>query len=191
MSKPSLIHYVLLILVLAWDCDKRQVEAVDFDHFKLVFQWPVTFCEIHKFKCVPQPPHHWTVHGFWPSNFNGNPVSDCSTEPFKENQISSDTKKHMNRIWPNLYKNGLHTQLWSRQWKKHGTCADVPGTRTVGEYFTKAIELANRYNISGILEKNHINKGSVYKLPFIEDAIKIRTGYKPNIQPTSKKENLK
>lgn len=33
----------------------------------------------------------------------------------------------------------------SNQWWKHGRCADVPGTQTIDEYFTKTIHLADQY----------------------------------------------
>ncbi|XP_048769271.2 uncharacterized protein LOC125675574 [Ostrea edulis] len=147
MFNSSLIRYVLLFMMFVWDCDKGQVAANDFDHFILAFQWPVTFCE--NTKCGIPLPHYWTIHGFWPSKSDGSPVQDCSKVNFDEQQIPKETRSHMDRIWPDLLGSGVHSQFWSRQWKKHGTCADVPGTRTVEGYFTKAIELANRYNISG------------------------------------------
>lgn len=36
----------------------------------------------------------------------------------------------------------------STQWKVHGSCAEsVPGVQNISQYFTKAVKLANMYNI--------------------------------------------
>ncbi|XP_048769264.2 ribonuclease Oy-like isoform X2 [Ostrea edulis] len=176
----------LCLLGMIWNIDQGRVEAVDFDHFILVFQWPVTFCE-NKL-CRKPLPGYWTIHGFWPSKSDGSPVDNCSNIPFKEKLIPLETRNHMNRVWPDLLsRTGNSSKFWAQQWKKHGTCANVSGTRTVAEYFNTTIQLASNYNISHILQNSQINPGKSFQMQEIEDAIENGTSHLPYIKMWKKR----
>lgn len=151
--------------------------AVEFDFFILVLQWPVTFCRTKN--CAKEPPNKWTIHGLWPSN-----VVDCKhNESFQEKNIPDNTKAFMIDIWPDLTSKNGNRNFWAYEWKKHGTCADVDGTRSLAGYFTKAVDLAHRYSISSILENSNItpNATTTYTIPAIEDGIVLETKGKPQI----------
>ncbi|XP_061171259.1 ribonuclease Oy-like [Saccostrea echinata] len=90
----------------------------------------------------------------------------------------------MDKIWPNLLDAKSNEDFWSQQWRKHGTCANVTGTRNVSEYFTKTIDLAKVYNISKILTDYNVTKGNSFQIKVIEDGVKNKTNYKPFIQVT-------
>ncbi|XP_062585790.1 uncharacterized protein LOC134247439 isoform X2 [Saccostrea cucullata] len=138
----------IIIIIISSACN--QVMAVEFDFFILVLQWPVTFCRIKN--CAKEPPNKWTIHGLWPSN-----VIYCEhNESFQEKNIPENTKALMNDIWPDLTSKNGNRNFWSDEWRKHGTCADVDGTRSLAGYFTKAVDLAHRYSISSFLENSNI-----------------------------------
>lgn len=82
----------------------------------------------------------------------------------------------MNRQWPNLNKNESNDQFWDKQWRMHGSCAEsVAGVQNIREYFTKAITLANIYNIKEILNSSRITEGNQYTTADIQDAIVLKT----------------
>lgn len=82
----------------------------------------------------------------------------------------------MNRQWPNLNKNESNDQFWDKQWRMHGSCAEsVAGVQNIREYFTKAITLANIYNIKEILNSSRITEGNRYTTASIQDAIVLKT----------------
>ncbi|XP_062596383.1 ribonuclease Oy-like [Saccostrea cucullata] len=182
-SLISSSHFGVFFSLIVWRSDYSHVVAIGFDHFVLAFRWPVTFCENNA--CAKLPPDFWTIHGLWPSKFNGNRVAYCSNITFNENNIPQKTLEPMNKIYPNLYDTQSNVNFWSQQWRKHGTCANVTGTRNVSEYFTKVINLASMYNIDQILTDYNITKGNTFKIKVIEDGIKFKTNHLPSIQTTA------
>lgn len=152
--------------------DVKFAEAVAFDYFTFSLQWPVTFCRLNIARCsLSSVPDIWTIHGLWPSNFTGANPRKCS-DMFDVSQIPKDVITNMNQIWPNLIKNATNEQLWSTQWKVHGSCAQsVPGVQNIKEYFTKATKLANLYNIKEILEISQITEGNNYTIASIQKAM--------------------
>ncbi|XP_061190489.1 ribonuclease Oy-like [Saccostrea echinata] len=181
LTMMPFIHFMLLI-VIRLSSDNNHVIAVEFDFFILALQWPVTFCKIQN--CSRDPPNNWTIHGLWPSNFTPPFVTDCKhNESFSEENIPEITISAMNEAWPDLKSKDENKKFWSHEWKKHGTCADVNGTRSLAEYFTKAVELAHSYSIYSFLEKSNItpNATTSYRVPVIVDGIIKETKANPHI----------
>lgn len=136
------------------------VEAEKFDFFTFSLQWPVTFCRVIKARCkMSSMPNFWTIHGLWPSNFTGANPRKCS-DVFDVSHIPKDVITEMNEKWPNLIKNEPNEKFWSTQWKVHGSCAkSVPGVQNISQYFTKAVKLAEMYNIKEILRSRNVTEG--------------------------------
>uniref|UniRef100_K1PBX3 Uncharacterized protein n=1 Tax=Magallana gigas TaxID=29159 RepID=K1PBX3_MAGGI len=64
----------------------------------------------------------------------------------------------------------------STQWKVHGSCAEsVPGVQNISQYFTKAVKLAEMYNIKEILRSRNVTEGKSYTISSIQDAMKRNT----------------
>ncbi|XP_065927885.1 ribonuclease Oy-like isoform X1 [Magallana gigas] len=152
------------------------VEAEKFDFFTFSLQWPVTFCRVNKARCkMSSMPNFWTIHGLWPSNFTGANPRKCS-DFFDVSHIPKDVITEMNEKWPNLIKNEPNEKFWSTQWKVHGSCAEsVPGVQNISQYFTKAVKLAEMYNIKEILRSRNVTEGKNYTISSIQDAMKRNT----------------
>lgn len=152
------------------------VEAEKFDFFTFSLQWPVTFCRVNKARCkMSSMPNFWTIHGLWPSNFTGANPRKCS-DFFDVSHIPKDVITEMNEKWPNLIKNEPNEKFWSTQWKVHGSCAkSVQGVQNISQYFTKAVKLAEMYNIKEILRSRNVTEGKNYTISSIQDAMKRNT----------------
>lgn len=152
--------------------DANFVESLEFDYFTFSLQWPVTFCRLHKARCnISSVPDIWTIHGLWPSNYKGANPRHCSSV-FNASQIPQNAIEDLNQKWPNLNLSSTNEQFWSTQWKVHGSCAEsVPGVQNISQYFTKAVELANTYNIKEILRTSHVTDGNNYTISSIQDAL--------------------
>lgn len=173
MSFASSLRQTLpTVILLGISC----VGADNFDYFTFSLQWPVTFCQINQRKCnMTTVPDIWIIHGLWPSNFTGPNPRNCSSL-FDVSQIPQKIMEEMNQQWPNLNKNESNEQFWDKQWRMHGSCAEsVPGVQNIGEYFTKAITLANMYNIKEILNSSKITEGNRYTTASIQDAMVLNT----------------
>lgn len=166
----------LSVAMLAGIRFQNFVEADKFDYFTLSLQWPVTFCRLNKARCkMSLMPEFWTIHGLWPSNSTGANPRKCS-DFFDVAQIPQDVITKMNEKWPNLIMNEPNKQFWSTQWKVHGSCAEsVPGVQNISQYFTKAVKLADMYNIKEILRNRNVTEGNNYKISSIQDALKRNT----------------
>lgn len=167
MFKIHLLIPLIFFGALVWN---RSIDGQEqFDYFTLVFQWPRTFYKSHNLPNVPR--NIWTIHGFWPSNDNGNHPRSCQNTAFNYLMINQNVRNRMENMWPNL-KKGTNQQFWTTQWQNHGTCSNM----SIGNYFRKAIELSDQYNIMEILLNRNITPSMVYDIREIEAAMRNRTG---------------
>lgn len=176
----SLLKPFIFFVALVWDRSSDGVEQ--FDYYTVAYQWPRTFQEI--FREENNLPYvsvnYWTIHGFWPSRNNGHHPRYCNNaDEFNLTIIPQNVKDRMQEMWPNLGY-GDNQQFWRRQWNTHGTCSG----KGVIEYFTKAIELSDQYNIMQILSNKDIRPSNKYEynIAAIEKVIKNLTKKWPTIK---------
>lgn len=169
MFQISLQKYLIFFIAFVWD-KSSYGEEVQFDYFKLVFQWPRTFCELKKAQGLAQchyVPDFWTVHGFWPAIYNEYDPSYCSDQIFNVADIDQNVRNRMNAIWPIL--NGNNVGFWQGQWNKHGTCSNM----SINDFFSTAVRLFDQFNIKAILSNHDITPSdkTVYHIAEIENTL--------------------
>ncbi|XP_038661730.1 ribonuclease T2 [Scyliorhinus canicula] len=170
---PSLL--VVFILPEVWDCNAiHPWHSIILSH-----HWPETVCLMVKTTCkIPPNVDYWTVHGLWPKK---NQMCNNSW-PFKIKNVE-DILSELEQWWPDvLHPNS--TQLWKHEWQKHGTCAaTLESLDTQEKYFSKALELYQKIDLTSVLKKFDILPSSnYYNLDNIENAILKTYGVIPKIQ---------
>ncbi|XP_037549401.1 ribonuclease T2 [Nematolebias whitei] len=141
----------------------------------LTHHWPNTFCSMEH--CHPNI-SYWSLHGLWPNNGN-----DCnSTWHFNSSQIE-DLLPDMRKSWPDLLK-PTSFSFWKYEWFKHGTCAaEADALNSQHKYFSKALELYHKLDLSSVLKKfDIIPSNKTYNFSQIEEVIQHFYGVTPKIQ---------
>lgn len=144
-----------------------------FDYFTLAMQWPGTVCEL---ELVAHCPNYWTIHGLWPSKYDGFGPLNCNGELLETDVEGINNLKEM---WPDLV-NEKNFDFWKTQWKRHGSCA--ANMFKANDYFSRAVDLAGRFNIRTILENNQLNLGNRYEIWKIRDALFAVTGHHSKVK---------
>ncbi|CEG74229.1 hypothetical protein RMATCC62417_09469 [Rhizopus microsporus] len=121
---------------------------------------------------IPYGPNdEFTIHGFWPDNYDGTyvPFNGCDSSRILNN-ISSIIEftngtlhNRMNTFWPS-YRND-NNAFWSHEWNRHGTC--------------KALDLRDEHDVYGALSLSDVIPGNTYNVNTSVDAIQSRLGAQP------------
>lgn len=164
-----------LLLCLAAATSSAFVVTHMWEKLILTHHWPSTFCSMEH--CHPNI-SYWTLHGLWPDS-----GTFCNSSwHFNSSQIE-DLLPDMQKNWPNL----LHpssVQFWKYEWQKHGTCAArAASLNSQHKYFSKALELYHKVDLTSILKKFNITPSEeYYSFSQIEGAIENFYGVTPKIQ---------
>ena len=59
-----------------------------------------------------------TIHGIWPSSYNGSDPSYCTNQTLTESDISS-IEDQLNQNWKS-YSSTSNFDFWTHEWEKHG-----------------------------------------------------------------------
>ncbi|KAI9317117.1 RNase Sy [Dichotomocladium elegans] len=149
------------------------------------------------------PSDAFTLHGLWPDTCSGGiPGSgdsgcDSSRNYDDVGAIVQDGNStlydSMNTYWPS-YK-GDNGAFWTHEWNKHGTCVSTYDPECYGssynqyddvyDYFSKALELRETYDLYAILEEAGITPGGSYSSKEMISAIESSTGATPRITCSS------
>lgn len=133
----------------------------EFDYFALAVQWPGTYCQRTRHCCPsngccrPYPLTEFTIHGLWPDYDDGTWPACCSSSEFDVKKILSLIPT-LEKYWPSLscssasLCHGGTGLFWGHEWEKHGTCS-YPIIQDEYSYFSKALDLYYKYNITNIL----------------------------------------
>lgn len=165
---------------------KPHSQTVPWEYFMLVQEWPQSQCEYlmatHRHKCAyPKVATSWTMHGLWPSTDHGHRQPFyCTKSKFNFNKIK-DIEKELLQYWPNLYVGASESSLWKHEYEKHGTCAaSVDGFQDEHAYFSKTIELRERYDMQKALTKAGIepSKDTTYEASAVQSALNEAYGVK-------------
>ncbi|CEI90297.1 Putative Ribonuclease T2 family protein [Rhizopus microsporus] len=146
------------------------------------------------------PNDEFTIHGLWPDKCDGTyaPSNGCDSSRNLSN-IASVIKSangtlynRMNTFWPS-YK-GDNNVFWSHEWNKHGTCVSTLRPTCYGdkyvkyqeipEYFEKALDLRDEYDVYGALSLSGVIPGNTYNVNTFADAIQSRLGAQPKLNCT-------
>jgi ribonuclease I len=108
--------------------------------------------------------NHYTIHGLWVDYSDGTYPSFCKDIEFDIKQLDPIKEKLM-KYWE-LPKDHdkLEEHLYKHEYRKHGSCMFTHMTEL--EYFSKAIELYEKYVLSGKLDISRYNQGGKYMIPF-------------------------
>lgn len=114
-------------------------------------QFSPTLCESEG--CSRDSISQFTIHGLWPEYTNGYP-SYCTDDTFSVKSLEKNTLNQMNCEWDSYTTNtnfGSNENFWAHEWEKHGTCS-LSVLPTQEDYFSKALELNDKYDIDVVLQ---------------------------------------
>lgn len=165
----------------------------EFDYFALALQWPGTICASTRHCCAingccrSEPLQTFTIHGLWPDYDDGTWPACCRHTSFDMDKILP-LKPTLEKYWPSLYCSSSSTcfsgkgPFWAHEWEKHGTCSS-PVVKDELEYFTTALDLYFKYNVTEMLASGgiYVSNGKQYALTDVIDAIKCAFGASPQI----------
>ncbi|XP_048864051.1 ribonuclease T2 isoform X1 [Brienomyrus brachyistius] len=177
-----MMGYSCITALLCLSCgllvSSYKIEAHEWDKLILTHQWPQTFCSMES--CETNLTY-WTIHGLWTNK--GNMCN--SSWHFNESQIQ-DLLPEMRKWWPDLLSSGPSATFWKHEWTKHGTCAaKEEAMNSEHKYFSKALDLYHKLDLSGVLTQAGIVPGeNPYSLEKIEGVIVSVYSAKPKIQCT-------
>ena len=83
--------FLLLSLVLVLSAESVAAPTVPYEHdeLRLALQWPTSYCNTGKIRCITQIPPKLTVHGLWPNTYSDNfmrcPIPNASTKNLIKN----------------------------------------------------------------------------------------------------------
>ncbi|GER50476.1 3-dehydroquinate synthase [Striga asiatica] len=175
MKKPdnSLLLCVFFLLCL---CSAWSLRKTSYDHFQLVHTWPNTFCLDRNITCKKPVPQNFVIHGLWPADKSGKPLTHC----YKTGSICSDISKYKRQLahsWPSIRADLTNANFWQYQWDKHGSCA--LSRMTVHDYLQLITTTQRKLDLLRALTSNNIkpNNGSLlYTVKAIEAAVKREIG---------------
>ncbi len=108
--------------------------------------------------------NNYSIHGFWAQYDENTWPSFCKSVEFDIKKLEP-IKQKLIKYWE-LPKdhNKLEEHLLKHEYMKHGSCMFSQMTEL--EYFSKTIELYEKYVLSGILDISKYNKNGKYLIPF-------------------------
>ncbi|XP_019188196.1 PREDICTED: ribonuclease 2-like [Ipomoea nil] len=190
---------ILPLLLLFGTCNANLIRGGDtpqkpFDFFVLALSWSGTSCSSVK-DCCPtnaccssEVATGFTINGFWPDYNNGSWPSCCDGPKYDQNSISI-ISGFLNTYWPSY--DCISAPACGRfiesdlafEWDTHGKCAS-PVLSNQYEYFSTALMLYFKYNITEILLKaGYVPSNTVkYPLKDITSAIKNALGVTPIVK---------
>jgi len=119
-----------IILILSCSFVVTESKNYSWDYLMFAQIWPESTClvanEAHNDSCtVPQGVSSWTIHGLWPSLFDGEQGPYfCPGQQRHFNVSNLDAIiKVLELRWPNLISDASVASLWKHEWTKHGSCA--------------------------------------------------------------------
>ncbi|XP_051504531.1 ribonuclease T2-like isoform X2 [Myxocyprinus asiaticus] len=141
----------------------------------LTQHWPQAFCSMEHCKTNIS---YWTLHGLWPNTGNM-----CNSSWHFNASLIEDILPEMEKFWPDLLIPSS-PKFWKYEWLKHGTCAaKAESLNSQHKYFSKALELYHKFDLSSVLGNNKIVPSEEhYTFDVIETAITSFYGVKPKIQ---------
>ncbi|XP_005994010.1 ribonuclease T2 [Latimeria chalumnae] len=175
-SQLFVLHGLFLLLGVGY----ISIEAAlglksDWTKLILTHHWPRTVCMESSCKTDFD---YWTLHGLWT-----NKLDSCNKSwHFNMSEIQNILPE-MHQWWPDiLHPNG--TGFWKHEWQKHGTCAALlKALDSQKKYFSKALELYKKINLTSVLKKFMIIPSSeYYDLDDIKQAIRKIYGVESKIQ---------
>jgi len=102
-------------------------------------------------------PTDWTLHGLWPSRFNGTGPESCNKTAKWDVKLLSPIRNQLLVYWPNLETTTPFDSFWQHEWFKHGTCAEViPSLDGELNYFSQPLNFRTKWNLYQALSQQGI-----------------------------------
>mmetsp|Transcript_39136 Transcript_39136/g.55088 ORF Transcript_39136/g.55088 Transcript_39136/m.55088 type:complete len:248 (-) Transcript_39136:35-778(-) len=145
-----LLGFTVLLLPLFFLVSIDEVDGdvvvPEFDFYVFAMSFQPEFCYEHRgddYDGCTHPRKMWksqlTIHGMWPENVDGTWPSSCTDEPLDINGTILPILPELEQYWPNVKsstKGKHHSQFWSHEWTKHGTCSGL----TQKSYFQETLK---------------------------------------------------
>ncbi|KAM3220706.1 hypothetical protein P3L10_019974 [Capsicum annuum] len=142
---------ILLVVIISQHVHSQQTPEL----MRFVLQWPPTFCmqlnhAAQPSRCTePILQHNLTLHGLWPSNANGYPISCHNKTNLDWRQVAI-----LQRLERPNFRNfgqslrerektekGVDWSLWKHEWSKHGACVGAETIAGAIVYFDTTIKI--------------------------------------------------
>ncbi|XP_047019565.1 ribonuclease Oy-like [Helicoverpa zea] len=168
----------------------RLPAANDWDFLMFTQQWPSSMCKVWTHKkphhhCVfPKKPDSWTIHGIWPTKKGTKGPFNCNNTWLFDVEQIRPIENELEEAWTNIEKETALYNLWAHEWNKHGTCAaSLEALNSQLKYFSKGIELLNKYHMNDMLSAANILPSNTTGLNAqdINKAIASKLGIRPFI----------
>ena len=185
MLIPKLI---LLSILLPYLLESAEDDDDDntYDYLVLALTWPEGYCDSIGDGCNrTKLSNTWTIHGLWPTL--GDQITKpafCSGGAFNSQSIGSQLRSKLRTAWPNYRVDSSDESFWSYEWSKHGTCALIgdPDTfPTQTSYFSKTLQLYEKFNFNNILQKSDITPGTITTLSELKSIFNRHFGVKGTV----------
>lgn len=126
----------------------------------------------------------WRIHGLWADDSSGRIIDarNCHNpiRRIKFDWYSNQLLKKMKRYWSPNREGTAHGDFWWVQWSKHGLCLrDVLEKHL--DYFRKAIELYELYDVKEILKQGSVIRGGAYSRTRMDKVLKYSFHKRPKI----------
>ncbi|XP_019186879.1 PREDICTED: ribonuclease S-2-like isoform X2 [Ipomoea nil] len=160
----SLLIFFLLVT--------KSYQKNPWDGFGLALIWPPGYCASIGDRCEESKvKSDFTIHGLWPFANSGaklRPGRNSKTyQPIPKN---SPLFNPLTANWPSIEKNKPDDGFWAHEWNDHGRASFTLFNQP--QYFTKALDLLHRNNITRVLQNGGIARGRQYRDTQILDAIR-------------------
>ncbi|XP_057496603.1 ribonuclease 1-like [Actinidia eriantha] len=137
---------MIFILLLASPSSVQPPPPPQPESYKLVLQWPVSFCNTNERlsdPCYQVYLLEFSIHGLWGYDKLGNSIM-CHQHPnmVQMKTMSSKLLNDMKNSWRNHLMTRKYNELWKHEWITHGSCLNTFKTST--EYFTLATNVMEK-----------------------------------------------
>ncbi|CAN1178911.1 Intracellular ribonuclease LX [Linum perenne] len=136
-KKIQLLFIIITQLLLQLVCCFKYL-----DYFMMASQWPAGVCSKGQ-PCIPVIPNDFTIHGYWPSNWNPNTPFVQVRYPMNMNDLAIALTTFPSLIddmaseWPQLFLDPSRSNMgfWLMEYNAHG----IYFTGTPHLYFNRAL----------------------------------------------------
>ncbi|XP_058771976.1 intracellular ribonuclease LX-like [Vicia villosa] len=158
----------VVIIVICFTFSLNMCVGTDYDYLALAHQWQPGYCRMPdiKFTCQKKVTDNFSIHGLWPSKHSGPQPRDCTTDGrggyLDVNKMIGSLISNLKKSWPSSI--GKDEDLWTYQWRTHGTCYYDGNKHKQYKYFQTAdnfyknFELFNKLKAEGIVPVSGLGK---------------------------------
>ena len=159
--------------------DQKQSKSnSNYDLLIFTQAWPPTNCyeweeKSPNHQCNLPPNEEWSIHGLWPTQNHTMGPFYCNSSLHFDLQALEQLRSQLEIKWIDVHKGSKPFEFWRHEWEKHGTCSiDIADISNEKKYFKKGLDLLDRYDMKGVLEKAGIVLDGSYLLQDYLDGVR-------------------